>query len=188
MKLLELAGLRTHLKGLLVPLLAALALASCTPSAPLGEPVPVAAGEGIMTGFRNAQRLVVYEGLPHQAKERRLMEREATREDVTRIFGYPFYTPAVPAKDQRALQRILGSPGNFGIYTGPKTCGGFHPDYAVSWTSGGRPQHMLICFGCGEVLLSDGRSLLPYDLDRTAWAGLRGLLDRHASKRPPAAR
>ncbi len=163
----------------------ALALASCATSVPIGKKVPVSDGEEIRASLRGAGRVMVFEGLPHQTKEKALMESELARKRTTRILGYPFYTPAVPAKDRAGLQRILGDARTYSPYSGPKTCGGFHPDYSVAWSSGGVDHHIQICFGCGEALFTDGRLLLPYDVKHGPLAELRSLLAPHALKRPP---
>jgi hypothetical protein len=180
--------LQRSIQSLLAIVIAALVLPACVASRPIGTPVPVASAESIRAGIRSANSLMVYEGLPHQAKEPELLEQELKRRDVTRIADYPFYTPGAPAKDRAALQRILGNANHFSTYTGPKTCGGFHPDYAITWRDRGSSYHVLICFGCGEVLISDGQQQLPYDIKRPAWAELRALLAEHSSKRPQATR
>lgn len=152
---------------------------------PIGESVPVGRAEDMRAGLRSAPTLMVYEGLPHQTKEKVLLEREVQRADVTRLLGYPFYKPPVPAKQNARLKSLLGDANNYGTYTGPKTCGGFHPDYAVSWTAEGEPHFILICFGCGEALFWDGRRLMPYDIKHGPLSELMGLLVGHVSKRPP---
>lgn len=185
MKFLPSIGPVARFRSFLVSAITAVAVSSCATSVPIGKKVPVSEGEGIRASLREASRVMVYEGLPHQTKEKELMEREAARKGTIRILGYPFYTPSVPAKDREALQRILGDARTYAPYSGPKTCGGFHPDYNVSWSSAGTDHHIQICFGCGEALLTDGRLLLAYDVKHTTLAELRSLLARHALKRPP---
>ena len=176
---------RNRLMGLLAAIVAAVALPSCVTTSPIGERVPVAAADDFRTSLRAADPLLVHEGLPHQAHEREIMQREAARKDVAWIQGYPYYTPAVRAKQPEALRRVLADPASYRPYGGPKTCGGFHPDYAVTWKSGGVTRHVAICFGCGEVLFSDGGPRLPYNLTDSALAELRAAFASHAAKRPP---
>lgn len=161
-----------------------LGLSSCGTSPPIGERVPVAAGQTVRANISSANRLKVYEGLPHQVKEKALLERELGKKGVTRILGYPFYGPAVTAKNGEALRKLMSDPASYRIYTGPKTCGGFHPDYALAWEVDGVTQHVLVCYGCGEALFSDGTRLLPYDLKHAALYELRELLGDHARRRP----
>lgn len=166
---------------------AACLFTACATSNPIGKPVPVAAGEEIRSSLQSAQRLMVYEGLPHQAHEKELIAREIVRKDTTRLHGYPFYTPARPAKQAAGLRRVLGSADSYKVYGGPKTCGGFHPDYAVSWNDGAKSYQLLVCFGCGEVLATDGATSMPFSLKNPVVAELRGLLDGHSLKRPRGA-
>lgn len=165
-------------------LVAALAT-SCSTSPPIGKPAPVSAAAGVLAELRATEQVRVYEGLPHQAHEAEVLQKELRRRDVTRIGGYPFYTPSKPARNASVLRRILGDPGSFAMYRGPKTCGGFHPDYAVTWQAGGPTRSALICFGCGEMLLSADGSWLPYNIRDRALAELRTALAPYAAKRPP---
>jgi hypothetical protein len=162
----------------------AIVLSSCASSVPIGKTVPVSASEDARSSLRSANPLRVYEGLPHQNKEQALLKTELARRETIRLHGYPFYTPAVAAKNDATLRRILANPSSFRPYTGPKTCGGFHPDYAVSWTTGGASSHLLICFGCGEALFSHQGTLLPYDIRHGELAELQATLAAHAAKRP----
>ncbi len=161
-----------------------LALVSCVSSAPIGDPAPLAAADGIRAEVAAARNLRVHEGLPHQKHEAALLQRELERPDVTRIAGWPFYTPGSGASHPEVLRRLLADTATYGVYSGPKTCGGFHPDYAVTWESGGATRALLVCFGCGEALVvADGRSL-PYDLRQPALGQLLWVLQRHDRKRP----
>lgn len=160
----------------------AFVLASC--ATPIGKTVPVSNSENARSSLRSAPSLTVYEGLPHQTKEVALLEAELARTNTVRIHGYPFYTPAVAAKDDATLRRILAAPDTFKPYSGPKTCGGYHPDYAVAWTTGGVTSYLLICYGCGEALISHRGELLPYDIRHGELAELRATLAAHAAKRP----
>jgi hypothetical protein len=157
-------------------------LSSC--ATPIGKTVPVSTSEEARSSLGRASSLVVYEGLPHQTKEAALLQTELARPDTTRLVGYPFYKPPVAAKNKARLRSILADPATYGPYTGPKTCGGFHPDYAVSWTSGGTSSHLLICYGCSEALISHQGALLPYDIRHNRLAELKGILAAHAEKRP----
>ncbi len=57
----------------------------------------------------------VYEGLPHQTKDSALFEKEIKREDITKIWNHPFYTPALWAKNADEYLRkgleVLFPPG-----------------------------------------------------------------------------
>ena len=162
-----------------------LMLGGCAQTPPIGKIVPVRAGDEMRESLRAADELYVYEGLPHQTKEKSLMESELAKSEVIRIHGYPFYLPKARAKKESELKKLLGDPRTYGKYTGPKTCGGYHPDYAVHWMENGVPKHILICFGCGEALFSDGSELLPFDIRHSQMYKLRDdLLSVQRLKRP----
>jgi hypothetical protein len=145
-----------------------------------------AAAIGEAADFRNsamaAEKLMIYEGLPHPGTKRELARREMQRKDVIEIGGHSFYTPAVPAKDPDGLKKLLGDPKSTKLYGGAKLCGGFHPDYAIVWESGGKTFHALVCFGCHEVCFLEGTRKILYDLGEGAWASLSDYVLKHPGK------
>jgi len=155
---------------------------------PAAKPPAVASAIEATDDFRKslatASKLVVYEGLPHQLFEQAVMQRESERPDVTRIAGYPFYTPAVSAKNEELLEKLLSDPKSIDVWIGEKWCGGFHPDYSVSWTSGGNTYSALICFGCEEVIFSEGTRRFRYELAHEACDAFERDLASYRSKRP----
>src|SRR5688572_28119574 len=84
----------------------------------------------------NADRVVLYEGLPHQDMERDLLEREISTKQTIYLGEYPFYAEplSLTAKDAAALTEIFD--GTDAFYGPPEVtvCGKFHPDYAIEWT------------------------------------------------------
>ena len=104
--------------------------------------------------IRGADRIALYEGLPHPMFEGGVEEERRLKPTVD-LHGYPFYAqPADLADTDRAvLIEVLGTEQSFrplpeGVVKG---CGGFHPDYGVEWAVGDQVYHCLICYGCGEV-------------------------------------
>ncbi len=51
------------------------------------------------------------------------------------------------------INRLFSKEGNAIPFGGPKTCGGFHPDYMVEWTVGDARYRAHVCFGCGEIMV-----------------------------------
>jgi hypothetical protein len=145
---------------------------------------PLEASDDFRTSVVVADKLMVYEGLPHPAKLRELAEREMKRKAIIKIAGHSFYTPAILAKEQDKLKKLLGAPTSIALHKGPKLCGGFHPDYAIVWESGGKTYQVLICYGCHEVCLLEGKRKLWYDLEEGPYSEFREALSGHASKLP----
>jgi len=133
----------------------------------------------------DSARINVYEGLPHQMFEPELLAKESKRKDTKKIDSFRFYTPAVAATNPEDLKRILSSPNTIQIFGGEKLCGGFHPDYAVEWfnTDGAR-FFAQICFGCHEIIYSDGRREFRYDFEDEPLEELKVELAPYAKKRP----
>ena len=145
---------------------------------------PVTAANEFRASLKGIDELQVYEGLPHPKAEPELTAQELKREDIMLIGGFPFYTPAVTAKDSAELKKLLRNGNTFLKFSGEKFCGGYHPDYAVSWKADEKTYYALICFGCREVLLVEGKQSLRYDLAERAFESFWELLKPHALKRP----
>ena len=134
--------------------------------------------------IKNTDSVFVYEGLPHQMFESELLKTEQKRKDTTTIAGYPFYTPKaqVQGKAEVAIKTIIAGSSNFIRFRGEKLCGGFHPDYAVEWSDGDKMYSILFCYGCGEVLIVDGKNTYRYDFKFTD--DLKKIFTTFDSKRP----
>ena len=105
--------------------------------------------------IRQAERLTLYEGLPHPMYEPTALAAEKKAKPTVELHGFPFYREALEVKagDDEKLKALLADPRTLEPFSGEKRCGGFHPDYAVEWSVGGKIRSGLICFGCGEVMI-----------------------------------
>lgn len=144
----------------------------------------IKASADFRTSLVAANKLVVYEGLPHPMGELFLLDQEKERKDITKIAGSFFYSPAVEAKDPANLKKLLGDARGIYPFHSPKLCGEFHPDYAIEWASVGRVYQVLICYTCREMLYLEGNRKIVYDLDMGACSAIRTVLAPHALKRP----
>jgi hypothetical protein len=132
-----------------------------------------------------AEGFMIHEGLPHQIREPKVLARELERDDTGKIWSFPFYTPAVNATNPDDLRKLLSDPSMIRQYSGPKTCGGYHPDYAISWKAGERTHYAMICFGCNEVVFFDGKTAVKYDLTgKIPYEAYTKHLARYENKRP----
>lgn len=147
-------------------------------------PPPIADSQPFRESLLKADKLVIYEGLPHQTWQADKLKEELKRSDVTKIGGYPFYTPALEVTNSDELKQLLGAPASIQPYLGPKGCGGYHPDYTVSWTAGGITYHVQICLGCHEVVFLTGNTSLKYDMADDAVKRFEALRKLYTLKRP----
>jgi hypothetical protein len=137
-----------------------------------------------------AERLIVYEGLPHQEFEKKALEEELKTKQTVPLSGYPFYREPLDLKDEdvKALRGLLGDRNTYRAWRGEKACGGFHPDFAVEWTFEGKDYRGLICFGCSEVRFDspEGESLIELRPNRsgTHRTKLEDLLKPYRKNRP----
>jgi hypothetical protein len=136
-------------------------------------------------------RLVLYEGLPHQFYEDEALAKELKTKETVQLHGFPFYHEPLDLKDGdgEKLKDLLGRSWTYqskpeGISVAP-TCGGFHPDYAVEWSHMDRLYRILICFGCHEVRVYGPQGTRFYDIRSGAYGRLEKLLGPYRKNRPP---
>lgn len=140
-------------------------------------------------GVRRAQKVVLYEGLPHQRFESQLLEKERRTKAVQELNGFLFYKVALELKegDAKHLTEVFGNPSQLGRIPDPrfqKACGGFHPDYAVEWHQGAKRFRALICFGCADARLYGPALSAAYDLDANVDKNLGSILKGYRKNRP----
>ena len=156
-----------------------------TLSAKQPAPASETASSKIRQAMAEATSVTVYEGLPHQMFERDLLAAESKRKDTEKIGSFRFYTPGITAVNSEGLKRILSSSDTIQVFRGEKFCGGFHPDYAVQWSDkDGSRFYAQICFGCHEIIYSDGKNDFRYDFEDEPFKKLKKELEPYAKKRP----
>jgi hypothetical protein len=103
--------------------------------------------------IEGAEKITVFEGMPHQLFERELLGSELEKTEETIIGSYPFYPQSQDfmAKDELTLRDLLRDENSLRPFFYPKNCGGFHPDYAIRFTKGEEHSDLLLCFGCGDA-------------------------------------
>jgi hypothetical protein len=137
---------------------------------------------------RRADKVVLYEGLPHQLFGKRLLEEERRTKAVVEWGGYPFYQEPLEltARDAERLSEVLGDPQTYQPWKGERLCGGFHPDDAVEWHVGASRYRALICLGCGEFKLSGPWPWSRHDMEKATGEALLELLKGYRKHRPRA--
>ena len=132
-----------------------------------------------------ATGIIVSEGLPREMFDAALSQAESKRKDTEMIGDYRFYTPAIAVKNDAILKELLAATETIELFGGEKMCGGFHPDYSVQWKDQkGRDCYAHLCFGCHEIIFSDGKKKYRYDLQHEAYAKLKSELSAYANKSP----
>jgi hypothetical protein len=143
---------------------------------------------GLPEVVRAADRVVLFEGLPHQGSEPDRLAEERQSKRLVELGGFPFYERPLEWRgdDARRLTAWLTDPT--GISTrraGEGSCGEFHPDYAVVWEAGDARAVALVCLTCAEVRLfgpgDPGGTL--YRFERSKFE-VRDLLGDYRGQRP----
>ncbi|HEX3656262.1 MAG TPA: hypothetical protein VHV55_10670 [Pirellulales bacterium] len=144
--------------------------------------------------LRAADKIVLIEGLPHPLYERELLTAELHDKKTQEIHGYPFYQEPLAWKDDDA-QRVSDILGHTALspmtrvvdghkIESTKTCGGFHPDYALQVHQGTTVFDILICFHCHEVMIVGPGVESTYDLPAGSADKLIDILKHYRSQRP----
>lgn len=131
--------------------------------------------------MEGAEKITVFEGLPHPTWDAELLKSELARVDETMIGEFPFYPlPQAMRKDDEAtLRKLLSVPDHIRPFLYFKMCGGFHPDFAIRFTKGEQLCEILLCFGCGDgIILHDGKTIHCHI------SGWKELMTRYARQHP----
>ena len=142
----------------------------------------------VSAGVTRASSLTLYEGLPHPVWESDQLERELATKQTVQLHNYPFYerTLAVSAADREELRQLSAAAETYFTFRGEKSCGGYHPDYCLTWTDGKYSYDLLVCFGCNEMKLHGPAQDFRLDLRGDAAKRLKAILGGYRDQRPPA--
>ena len=181
-----------------IPLLA-LVLSGCTHSKPdfswakpadrLGFEAKVASYDklsGLLARCRAASRMEVFEGLPRPMADQETWVQESERTDTFLNHDFRFYRPAMqlPSAQRSKVLSSVVRDSSFQAWSGPKYCGGFHPDLLVRFHSDSSVLDVHLCFGCGEAKFIDGPTVAHVDIRDDIVAELRRVQEACRTKRP----
>ena len=140
----------------------------------------------LVVGIGKAKNVSLYEALPHQYFEKKLLAKELKTEKSVKLHAFPFYDGAITPSDDdvKKLAALCGDLKTFGRYRGPKSCGGYHPDWCVEWKDGEDVYRVLICFGCHEARVYGPKNDVYSDLEDNALKKLVEVLTPYRKKRP----
>jgi hypothetical protein len=139
----------------------------------------------VSQGIRHSSSFTLYEGLPHQLAEAKLVASEIATKKTFKMRGFSFYERPLPItrEDADTLQRLVTSPDTFWSSV-PKACGGFHPDYCLAWNDGGTTYYLMLCFGCHEMYFYDTKHEFIADVRHNAFPQFKDILDKYRAQRP----
>ena len=140
--------------------------------------------------LRQAEKLTFYEGLPHQHFESDSLKAEKKAKPTIELHGFPFYEQLLQFKpgDEEKLKAMLADKGFCWLHhpgDGEPDCGGFHPDYALTWTAAGKSYEALLCLGCAEMRIYGPIGEVRYFMPSEPWRRLKELLKPYRQNRPP---
>ncbi len=143
----------------------------------------------IVAGVKHADRLRMYEGLPHPMFENDLYKHELTRNDLQLIHGERFYLePIQPVEpDTSRLLELFVADGSLVEYSGNKRCGGFHADWCLRWEVGADVYECLLCFHCLEAKAFGPGTNLHCDMQTGIAEKFKSILHRYRTNRPEGA-
>jgi hypothetical protein len=154
--------------------------------------------------IKQADKVLLYEGLPHQESQKELLETELKTKSTIQLHGFPFYTETLPlsAEDARALTTLFCDgttlkpdaafvamnyqtqlPDGMIISIG-RLCGGYHPDYCIEWEVEGKKYRMQVCLGCAMVRCFGPGIVLYADIDYKNKSPLWPILIKYRKNRP----
>jgi len=97
--------------------------------------------------------VVIYRGLAHPKTEAGLYSKQVKAGGWVEFQGFKFFqqpaTDLPPDTAQKVLKLYCKSDSHQALAL-KNVCPGFHPDYALVWSSGGKQRVLQICYGCHE--------------------------------------
>lgn len=141
----------------------------------------------IADAIKQASSLTLYEGLPHswEGKGKSLQTELETKETI-KIGEYPFYKKplVLEKKDIEPLRSLSSDQQSFSTFTEEKLCGGFHPDYCMTWSVGKVEYHLLICLGCEEMKLYAPKRALRLNIRDDVFQQFKKRVGKYHDQRP----
>jgi len=146
---------------------------------------------GFAVALRDADSLIVLEGLPYPEMEKRWYEHESKRKDLIWIRDYPFYPHPLKVSDIDLVQikEVLLDPAahlEFPAYLPSLLTEGYHPNFAVLWSKGGQRFGSLMDLYCRREWKNFTPAELLYGrISSVAYAKLSKVLGKyHQEERP----
>lgn len=137
-----------------------------------------------------AKTVVLYEGLPHQYREKVVLEQELKNKKTVQLGGYPFYDTAIKPGEAEAkkLVALCTDQKTFSRWTGEKLCGGYHPDWCIEFHTAEGVCRVHVCYGCGEAHVDGPKNNVESDFNDDALEQIATILQTYRKNRPERVR
>jgi hypothetical protein len=134
---------------------------------------------------QSANDVKIYRGLAHPIADRARYEKQVKKGGWVEFEGFKFHAePAsLPAGTSDKVLNLYKRSASHEALATKTTCAGFHPDYALVWTKGGKRRVLQICYGCHEwKYFGPGGTVYTDIEDKTYFRELTRLLPREKKK------
>ena len=134
---------------------------------------------------KSANNVKIYRGLAHPISEKARYDSQVKKGGWVEFEGFKFHAePAsFPAGTAEKVLTIYKRSASHEALAEKTTCAGFHPDYALVWTKGGKQRVLQICYGCHEwKYFGPGGKVYTDIEDKTYFGELTKLLPRKKKK------
>jgi hypothetical protein len=165
-------GMRTLAAALIALFLASCAKPTCwSGGIPMRESETHAQWGAEVDILQSARDVRIYRGLAHPLTQRTRYQRQVAKGGWVEFQGFKFHvTPAeFPADTASRVLAIYGKSDNHQALATKTKCPGFHPDYALVWSKGGRTRVLQICYGCHEWKYFGPGGMVHTDINEPAY-------------------
>lgn len=118
-----------------------------------------------------AKNVTIYKGLAHPKAQRIIYAGQVKAGGWTEFKGFKFFSKPVdlpPGTADKVLKLYCKSDSHQALAL-KNTCPGFHPDYALVWSSGGQQRVLQICYGCHEWKYYGPGGMVHTDINEPAY-------------------
>ena len=126
-----------------------------------------------VSSFGNTANAKAYKGLAHPQAQTSKYEKQVEKGGWVEIEDFKFFEDPVDVP-QEYINNVLDLYRDLDSHQayGPKTkCAGFHPDYAIVWTSMGKRRVIQLCYGCHEWKFFGPTGEMLTDISEKAYFG-----------------
>lgn len=134
---------------------------------------------------KSASDVKIYRGLNHPIADKARYDSQVKKGGWVEFEGFKFKEEplALPAGTADKVLAIYKRSASHEALATKTTCAGFHPDYALVWTKGGKRRVLQICYGCHEWKYFGPGGTVHTDIeDKTYFGELTKLLPKPRPK------